>query len=187
MIRSKKTGLQELVASAPELLAQGNKLLAQFNQVVSSDNIEFVSQIVRDVKAVTDTLAKSSGNIDTVVANAAEISENMKAATARLDDIAGNVEHLTGEDAQKVVVEARGAVANLRSLTAELDGLVKENRPHIRDFSRGGLPQLAMMIQEARQLFASLERLAGRIESDPGAFLYGKSGAEYEPTHGGER
>jgi hypothetical protein len=38
------------------------------------------------------------------------------------------------------------------------------------------------MIQEARELFASLERLASRIESDPGAFLYGKSGAEYEPT-----
>jgi ABC-type transporter Mla subunit MlaD len=120
-------------------------------------------------------LARSSNEIDTIVANAADISENMKGATE-------NVEKLTGKDAQRVVSEARAAVENLKSLSGQLDGLVKENRPHIRDFSRGGLPQLAMMVQEARELFASLERLAGRIESDPGAFLYGKSGAEYEPT-----
>jgi phospholipid/cholesterol/gamma-HCH transport system substrate-binding protein len=175
VIPSVKTGLQELVAGAPQLIAQGNKLLAQFNQVASAENIEFVSQIVRDIKAVTETLARSSGEIDVIVSNAADISENMKSATK-------NVENLTGDDAQKVVSEARAAVENLKSLSGQLDGLVKENRPHIRDFSRGGLPQLAMMIQEARELFAGLERLAGRIESDPGAFLYGKSGAEYEPT-----
>jgi phospholipid/cholesterol/gamma-HCH transport system substrate-binding protein len=181
IIRSQKTGLQELVASAPELIAQGNKLLAQFNQMASSENIEYVSQIVRDIKAVSETLARSSEEIDVIVANAADISQNMKAATK-------NVENLTGPDAQRVVTEARGAVENLRSLSGQLDGLVKENRPHIRDFSRGGLPQLAMMVQEARELFAALERLAARIESDPGAFLYGKSGAEYEPTgQGGSR
>lgn len=175
VIRSEKTGLQELIASAPELIAQGNQLLAQFNEIASSENIDYVSQIVRDIKAVSDALARSSGDIDTIVANAADISQSMKGAAA-------NVEKLTGDDAQKVIHESSEAVANLRSISEQLDGIVKENRPHIRDFSRGGLPQLAMMIQEARELFASLERLASRIESDPGAFLYGKSGAEYEPT-----
>lgn len=189
VIPSEKTGIQELFAGAPELIAQGNRLLAGFNQLVNQENIGFVSGVLNDVKTLTSTLAASSENIDNVLKNADQITTDVAKASQRLDEIAANIEDLTGsanaiveKDAREVLAEAKEAVSNLKRLADQAEALVRENRPALRDFARGGLPQLVLFIQEARELFSSLDRLSRKIESDPGAFIFGTGAPTYSPS-----
>ncbi|NWH08262.1 MAG: MCE family protein [Alphaproteobacteria bacterium] len=188
LIPSEKTGLQEVVAGAPELIAQGNQLLAEFRQLVSDENIALFNSIVADVKTVTTSMAKSSTQIETVISNAEKISINLESAAGRIDEIAINIENVTrnadrlvAQDAQKVMDEVRGAASNLKKLAGEAEALVRETRPALRDFAKGGLPQIALFAQEGREFFLSLGRVTERFESDPRQFLFGSGPAPYTP------
>lgn len=187
-IPSMRTGFQELFTGAPDLIREGDRLLKRFNQVLSQENMDAINGIVQDVKTMTGTFASASTNIDNIIRNVDEISVQLKAASQRLDAIAKNVEDVTrnantivATDAREVLAAAESAVRTFETLAAETAALVKENRPAIRDFARGGLPQIVLFTQEARELFASLDRLAAKIESDPGQFLFGSGPAAYEP------
>lgn len=182
VIRSEKTVLQQLYTDAPRLIAQGNEILGRINEMLSGENVEYVSQIVRDIKTVADQFAASSGDVGIVLANARDISTDIKNATARLDEIAANVERVTASADTLISKDARELAEKLKALTSQVEALVRENRPALRDFARGGLPQFVLFIQEARELFASLDRVVAKIESDPGAFLFGRGAAEYSPV-----
>ncbi len=86
---------------------------------------------------------------------------------------------LTGEastlltDGSKGVRELQATAQSFRKLGDELEKMVVENRGSIREFSQGGLFEMAQFFIEARSLVASLSRISSQLERDPARFLFG--------------
>ncbi len=85
-----------------------------------------------------------------------------------------------GKGVDETLTEFETTARSLSETSAELRGLVAENRKPLRDFSSEGLYDLARMIAEMRGLVSSLTRIADRLETDPSLFLFGGSEKGFE-------
>jgi phospholipid/cholesterol/gamma-HCH transport system substrate-binding protein len=168
-IPARLTGIQELAETAPNLLASAASLLARGNALLSDKNRAAVAEMLANMQAF-------SGRLDAVM-------KDVEASTARLDSITKNLDVTIAEASTKIgpaLTSFEKAGTGIASVADDLDKLVSDVRPSFRDFARGGLTAFVAFVQEARQLTQTLERLASKIESDPGGFLTGNDAPEYE-------
>jgi len=61
-----------------------------------------------------------------------------------------------------------------------MNAVVAENREPLRDFTSGGLYELANVLAEMRQLIVRLNRVTTQVERDPARFLFGDPQEGYE-------
>ena len=172
-IPARLTGIQELAETAPNLLASAASFLARGNALLSDRNRAAVAETLENVR-------KFSARLDAVMAD-------IEASSARLDTITQSVDKMVADASRELgpaLQSLKDAGTNIALVAQDLDRLVDEVRPSVRDFARGGLTSFSAFIQEARQLTATLERVFSKIESDPGGFITGTDAPEYK---GGKR
>jgi len=68
----------------------------------------------------------------------------------------------------------------LAGTSAQLEALVAEARPGMRDFSNSGLYELTQFLMEARELVVNLDRVVRQIDRDPRQFLFGRREGQVE-------
>ena len=208
VIASRRSSLQMVLEGAPELLDSVNLLLARANDLVSAENSANFATSLDNLTRLSGALAARSGDIESLIADAAgtmrnlreasgaieEMAENLKAdgarLTARADTMLAAVERLA-RSVDGSVTEASGEVTTLvrelrtsaksfTAMTKELQTLVAENRGPLQSFTTGGLYELATLITEARELLVGLNRVTTAVERDPARFLFGDQQQGYE-------
>ncbi len=160
IIPTKKSTFQELFAGTPELINRGNKLLERASQFLSDDNQKIFADTLVDIHRLTKNLANASDRLDSITANVDELSKN------------ANV--LIKGDARQTFADVRGVVADVRQVMSDARG-------PLRDFARSGLPELLLLISDARQMIGTIDRAAQRFESSPSSILFGDKASEYNP------
>ena len=61
----------------------------------------------------------------------------------------------------------------MRRTADQVDKLVAENRPGLRDFTQEGLYEYTGLAQDAQRLVDQLSRITEQLERDPARFLLG--------------
>jgi phospholipid/cholesterol/gamma-HCH transport system substrate-binding protein len=166
VIRTGPSLLRRLDTAATTLLADLDKTTARLSDVLDDDTRAALRGTVADLRAVTQALARRSGDVDAAVAAAARTLENTAQASAELGRLmerigrsAEAVERMAGELAQagasaRVAVEGAGAGA--RRLGGE------------------SLPELERLVAEMRETAAALGRVSSELERNPNALLMGR-------------
>jgi phospholipid/cholesterol/gamma-HCH transport system substrate-binding protein len=144
VIAAKPSAIKRLLDDAPGIAMNSRQAIGRLGELLSTDNQEKVSRILT--------------NLDRLSANLADASVDLKAAS---------------RDAPALVHEIRGASKSVAELSNLAQAVVAENRGDIRTFSNRGLAQVDSFVAQARQLAASLDRIAARIESDPPGYILG--------------
>ena len=155
----------DVAARMPALLDQLNGLLTELNQALDQTSGDF-SSIVSDVAVISKEIRQSTPE---VVARATE-------ATADLRRVAGTLEDLltTNRDAIGAMIDEWTIAASAMRRTADqVDKLVAENRPGLRDFTQEGLYEYTGLAQDAQRLVDQITRIAEELERDPARFLFG--------------
>ena len=155
----------DVAARMPALLDQLNGLLTELNQALDQTSGDF-SSIVSDVAVISKEIRQSTPQ---VVARATE-------ATADLRRVAGTLEDLltTNRDAIGAMIDEWTTTASAMRRTADqVDKLVAENRPGLRDFTQEGLYEYTGLAQDAQRLVDQITRIAEELERDPARFLFG--------------
>ena len=155
----------DVAARMPALLDQLNGLLTELNQALDQTSGDF-SSIVSDVAVISKEIRQSTPQ---VVARATE-------ATADLRRVAGTLEDLltTNRDAIGAMIDEWTIAASAMRRTADqVDKLVAENRPGLRDFTQEGLYEYTGLAQDAQRLVDQITRIAEELERDPARFLFG--------------
>ena len=155
----------DVAARMPALLDQLNGLLTELNQALDETSGDF-SSIVSDVAVISKEIRQSTPQ---VVARATE-------ATADLRRVAGTLEDLltTNRDAIGAMIDEWTIAASAMRRTADqVDKLVAENRPGLRDFTQEGLYEYTGLAQDAQRLVDQITRIAEELERDPARFLFG--------------
>lgn len=205
-IQSRPSEIAQLLERAPELLMKGTELLERTTQIVGPENQRLITQILTDVASLTGQISALGPEIQRIVKNVDQTSADFAAAasavratTQRVDQVAaeaertlasaratiGGVDTLVRTEVTDAVRQAKVTIAEFRE-TAQgfsnaartLDALVSENRDNIDEFMNDGLAQVTRFLSDARQLMASLNRLAGRLDEDPSRLLFGDKAPE---------
>jgi phospholipid/cholesterol/gamma-HCH transport system substrate-binding protein len=205
-IQSRPSQIAQLLERAPELLLKGTELMERATEIVGPENQRLVTQILSDIATLTGQIAALGPEIQRVVKNAdqsagdfAAAAQSLRTATQRVDRVAaeaektllaardtiGGVNKLVRTEVTQAVREAQSTIAEFRatarsfnSAAGTIDALETENRGPIDEFMNDGLAQMTRFLSDARQLMASLNRLANRLEEDPSRVLFGDKAPE---------
>ena len=169
-IPSAKSNLAELVTSAPDLVNQGIQLLNKLNEVAGPENREAVASILANVETLSATLADNADTITAVIQDVRNTTNNLSQASGKFAKVMENADTLLHKDVAE-------AFQSITQAADDLDTLLVSAQPGVEVFSAEGLQTFTRFVAEARQLVATLDRLARNLESD--SFL-GSRVPEYE-------
>jgi phospholipid/cholesterol/gamma-HCH transport system substrate-binding protein len=187
IIPSRPSQLEEILTKAPELFAKASDMADHLNAILSAENAATITRTLDNLNAITGAVAARSRDIDQVIGEAGEMMHDLRqmAATANrlVDEFNRSVNAKDGitEKLTLTMGEFERAARALNQMTGELDGLIKENRGSIKDFSQHGLAQTQLLIADTRTLVTELTRIAEQLERDPARFLFGDRRQGYQP------
>jgi phospholipid/cholesterol/gamma-HCH transport system substrate-binding protein len=171
LIAWQKSAFQEIFADAPNLLRQGNELLGKINALVDN-NSENVTGVVANAREVSAQLISISKKVD-------KMSESIEALAVAAKDLVKTDAKNVMADASKAMEDARAAASEGRKALTELGQIFAENRPQIRQFTKNSLPEVFFLISDTRQLIATFDRFAQRLERSPNSLFFGDRTSEY--------
>lgn len=208
VIPSEPSPLDQIIADAPAVLDDVRLTLARINDMLSAENRQAVADILTNVEALTaafgDRSEQIGRTIDNVEATSAELSElagSLKDSTAQLTEdaqatlaslrsTAGTIDKAVAESSDNLVnatenvdgaiTEIASAAKSVGGMADEIESMVEENRPAIREFTGSGMYELLNLITELRDLAHSLNRVTKEVERDPARFLFGNQQEGYE-------
>ncbi len=163
-----------------QFLAGTSEILARASLILSDENIANISKTLDDVQTVTGAVAENRDEISALIKNANAATAELTVALENLRRASDGLETLLAEDGPAVVKNADELITDIRTLIAETEALVSENRESFRYFTDQGLGQVAPALAEARQLMRSLDYMLREIERDPKAFFLGEATPEYD-------
>jgi phospholipid/cholesterol/gamma-HCH transport system substrate-binding protein len=200
-IKSEKSALQQLFASAPQVLKSANELLERANKLLDENNREAINATLENVRAFTDELAANRASIGEIIQDGKATFENIKQTTdeiktlsadfkVSLQEITTNVNATLGQLETTLATVNKAVetsdpklVSMLESFTQTANtanAILAENRVAIRDFTDTGLYEFGQFIVDARGLVASLTQIAQQLERDPASFLLGGNQSGYQ-------
>jgi len=163
-----------------QFLAGTSEILARASLILSDENIENISQTLDDVQTVTGAIAENRDEISELIKNANAATAELTVALENLRRASDGLEDMLAEDGPAAVRNADALITDIRTLIAETEALVSENRESFRYFTDQGLGQVAPALAEARRLMRSLDYMLREIERDPKAFFLGEATPEYD-------
>jgi phospholipid/cholesterol/gamma-HCH transport system substrate-binding protein len=182
-IPSKDSGIQKVLATAPELLERAVAITERLALILDDRNVKSISDTLENVSKLTGTLASSSGQVDQLIADSQKTFTALRQAADGIAALTGGLNSkLTpiADGAQDVIIDVQKAVRGFNRIASQLEIVVDENRDSIRDFSSGGLYELSQFIAEGRVLISALTRLSAQIERDPARFFFGDNQKGFE-------
>jgi len=166
VIWSRESNLSQIVGAVPNLLLKITALADQLQEVVNEKNRQ----------AIADTL------------------DNLSQLTAVASEHREDLAHLF-QDSAADARDLNQAIANLNQMTKKLDqvadqastamrdinGVVRENRASLKDFTQNGLQQFQQLAVDVRSLVAELSRTINTLDRDPSRLIYGDRREGYRP------
>jgi len=130
VIPSRPSGLEQVLDRAPELLERAIVISERLEQLLSEKNINGISASIENVRTTTQTLADRTKQIDRAITDGAEAIAALRKLSADLGKDASNLT-TTAQDAFK---DAKKALEAFGKVADNMQALVNENRPALRDF-----------------------------------------------------
>jgi len=197
VIASQASALEQFLEGAPELLTGLQTLVARAAALLNTDNQQAFARTLANAAAVTGALAERTDDIElllretsTTMTNLRQASQTMVALSERADATLASVGGAAGSvtrtvdahepDAAALIVELRRTSTSITTMTDQINEVISENRPALRDFTGDGLYELTSFLTEARALIDGLERVTTQVERDPARFLFGNQQQGYE-------
>ena len=190
-IREGASFLQATSTSAQELLTKAGTTVDRLNELLSPDNINAVTDTLRNLSNVAAALGKQEAGIETTFAELPRAIADFRTTMEKVNSLSESLntmalelgpqdaatrKALAGKDPSELsrtIAEARVALKNIDSAASQLAKLVGDTKAPIKNFTEVGLSELAQTIRELRQLTANLNVIATRVERDPAGFVFG--------------
>tara|TARA_Y100001960_G_scaffold321185_1_gene395406 strand:+ start:664 stop:1683 length:1020 start_codon:yes stop_codon:yes gene_type:complete len=205
VIVSKPSQFEELFSGAPELINRFIFLVGEATKVFNAENRVAISDTLRNMQILSATFAERSGDIDGILTNIVETSDEMRLAAsnlnAALERLLTEVERIA-EGADSTMTVVRGAVTNADAIMVndirlliddarkatqsfaavgkQLNRVMEDNQETVTDFLGEGLYEFTRLVTEMRLMVGNLTRVTDRLESDPAQFLFGDSSKGFE-------
>lgn len=180
VVPSSAGGLGALLNSAPELLERIQRLTERLTELLSDRNQNAISDILENVDKSTRVLAERAPEIADTMAEARVAARNAGIAADRVARLAESTDQLVQQDARPAAQDLRKSMESIQRTTANIDTLVNDARPGVQNLTKSTLPEVNRLIRDLRDLTASMDGVANRLEQGG---VTGVLGAPKLPDH----
>ena len=168
VIRSSPSQFDVFLSSLPELVADAGEVVRRANQLFSDANLNAVASALAGIETAARGLPQTSRDLSALVIE-------LRGATAELAASAKGAHELIGHsspDIEAAALRLHVISDHLADASAQIDGLLHDNRADIRAFARDGLPELQRFLREGRAAAEDIRALANSLREDPAQLLY---------------
>jgi phospholipid/cholesterol/gamma-HCH transport system substrate-binding protein len=152
-----------LLESVQAAVAELRETMADARELVGEDNRKAIAAALQDAARFSDRLSHAAGTLDDYLGTLEPVLDDAAHAIKKLRDLA--------DRAKQTLDEAGAAAVKVRRAAERLERLVAESVPGLVELTRDGLPQVAPLLRDLRDLTVRLDRLAADLEKDPGLLL----------------
>ncbi len=187
LISSGSSGLQSLLARAPEIEAKLVDIEDQVKAILSDKNRDAITESLENVRKLTGTVADHSDQIAQILTNTVALTQDFddtaKSATDLIHQVGGVMDHanVVVADVDTAVHDADTALKDADTLVLNANGTISDVRPGVREFSQRGLTGLEDLIANANSLVNKVARVVDDLGRDPSRFLFGDKNQGYQP------
>jgi phospholipid/cholesterol/gamma-HCH transport system substrate-binding protein len=180
IIPAAESELERVKASLPELVGDLKQATRNLNDLLNARNRQAVADSLQNLRTLTAVLADHSQDIGPILDNADATIVELKTLLQHVDQSYIGRGGLKDQVSQTLKDYDRVA-AHLTDTSRQLQLMLAENRPGIRNFSQQTLPGVNDLVSDAQQLAANLTRLVEQLERDPTRLLFGDRREGYRP------
>lgn len=155
--------LDELAASAQETLETARGTFARANETLTAIN----GALETGDRALVAAERAFTGADRVMNEDMAQITASLRSALAELEAAVGAV----AEQIPAVTEDLRAASRSAEAAFAEIEGMVGESAPPVRNFAATALPQYGRLAVETRALIDNLDTLVEQIRRNPSRFF----------------
>ena len=179
-----------VVSSLPELLDEATLALRDLRGFLGPQNQQAITEILVSMQSIAEAVAENREAISETLARTnlvmthvdelvVDTSVQMVTITDQVATLLAAAEAETtrlGDEIAATTAEFRGLSRSLDGAAGQLDLLVEETRPGLREFTNVGLQEVTLTLSELRLLAQSLSRLVVRLQQgDTPNLLFGDS------------
>lgn len=161
-------GFAALISSAPEIMSKLDQVLTRAGELLGDDNRATVGVALRNVEALTATLAGSGDAL-------AALPQDLSATLAQIQSTVEQLREVIGQlqpDLGAAVANANRSSENLAALTGRLDELLRRHESDMSRFLEDGLGEAPALLRETRRAIRELEKLMAELRSDPSQLIH---------------
>lgn len=173
VIWSRDSSLQQVVSNVPQLLAKLTDLTDKLTNFVDDKNRASFAATLDNLNRVTTAVAAHSDDVERLLADGAADAKDLHQAIASMNDAARKLDG--------IMSQTSNVIAQTSSTIRNIDGLVKENREPLKEFTQNGLDELRQLVGQTQTLVTTMTRTVDTIERDPSRFIYGDRREGYRP------
>lgn len=168
VIAGQQSVVQELTDRAPDLLEEAIGLIEDVRDFTTPENRAALAEILQNVKDATE-------KVDAIAARAEAVISGAEATLARADAALSAAEAAFANANTVIKDDIPGLVDGLKTTVADVGATAAE----LKDFAQTELPQYGALATRARGVLDSIAKVVDRIGRDPGRFLLGTQTPDY--------
>jgi paraquat-inducible protein B len=169
------SGMEQLQQSAGDVAQQLPGLIAKLNGILGDVSSELQAtkgdfrEIVGDLTALSNRMRERAPAFDRMV-------DTADAATGKVGDLAATLDQTlkANQDAIDTLIKNWTTTAvSVQRMADQVNTVIAENRPGLRDFTQAGLYEYSGLAQDAQRMVDQITRTAQELQRDPARFLFG--------------
>jgi phospholipid/cholesterol/gamma-HCH transport system substrate-binding protein len=171
---------QRVAEAGPQLLDRLMIAVDNLNDLLNERNRKAISETLQNVQAISGAFVAPSKEVGELVANANTTLLEMTTLLSHIDESYASKGGLKDEASQALNDFDRLA-RNLVDTNRQLQQLLQENRPGLREFTQATLTQVGDLVSDMQRFIGGLSRFVSSVERDPGRLLFGERREGYRP------
>lgn len=170
VIVAERSALNQLLANSESLLGDVNQFVQNINSMFSDENTQRVAQTLSNVESITGALAAQEDDLEGIVKGLRRTLDESSASLAALTRFADSGQQLLAEHGDETLLAVQQTFLALQQGSEQLTRILEQNEDGLQEGVRG-LQELGPAAQELQRTLRVINRIAQRLEQDPGSFL----------------
>ncbi|MBV8131071.1 MAG: MCE family protein [Alphaproteobacteria bacterium] len=180
VIKAGRSELEEVKASLPELVADLKEAAHSVNALLDENNRQAVSETLQNIRTITASFVEPSKEVSEIADNANKAVVQLRTFFQDLDQSYTDKGGLKDQLSQ-TLADADRLAKNLNEASRQLQVVLQENRPGIRNFTQSTLTQVSDLVTDLQRFVAGATRFVSEMERNPTRLLFGERREGYRP------
>lgn len=173
--------LTQLLAGGDYLITNISELVLSAKTIFSPENVEHISNTLRNLDELTTSLADQREDLKTMLATLMSAGERAGDVMQQVSGLLESTQVMVTEQGGATFEHARRAMASLENATASLDRIIRDNEGAVAAGARG-LNEIGPALQALRETLLAIQRVTLRFDESPGRYLLEREKVqEFEP------
>lgn len=182
VIPTRRSGLGEILNSAPLLMERLATLTENLNTFLSEDNRKSISGILANTERMTADLADTTPQLNATLTELQGALRQANATLASFEKVAGSADNMLNEEGDSLASDLRATLQSATVAIDELGATLKAARPASRQLMETTIPATEATLREMRATSRALRAVTERIdEQGAGALMGTPKLPDYQP------